>query len=362
MGLAMSLSQLDRAAQLLAGWLSLALAGNGLAAELPLWRWPSPQAVAHAQASEPTEVQGLAGHQPDLPAALTLRAQAHVDSQGVFLAQVVEPGPGAGLPHVRLAEAPAFGQTLVLTRADIQAALRSLLPHATSFTLAGAQQVRVFRRSRLLHESELKALLTDTLQQEHAKDKGQLELRFTRPWSPTPVPDEPLTVRVLDLPSTGFSPHFIVRFELVTARDRLGPWQMPVQARLWREVWVARSLLQPGTPWAEADVARDRRDVLGLREPLLPDPVPAESGALLELAEAVPAGAAITQRAVRLRSVVRRGQIVEAVLADGALTIRLKAEVLESGAPGQLVRLRNLESKREFKGKVQDAQTVLVQL
>jgi flagella basal body P-ring formation protein FlgA len=38
----------------------------------------------------------------------------------------------------------------------------------------------------------------------------------------------------------------------------------------------------------------------------------------------------------------------------------VKAEALEDGVPGQIVRVRNLQSRREFKGKVQDEQTVLV--
>lgn len=343
------------------GLLGLALNGNTGSAQELVWRWPSAQAPVVESASL------VDGHSSPGPAAraalaLTLRSQAQVDSQGVFLAQLIEGAQTANLPHLRIADAPAFGQALVWTRADIQAAVRAQLPHAEAWSWAGSQQVRVTRRGRLLPESDLKALLTAALQQEQIKDKGQLELRLTRPWAPLLVPDEPLTVRLLELPSTGLSPHFMVRFELVTARDRLGPWQVPVQARLWREVWVARSPLQPGTLLAEADVVRERRDLLSVGEPILADPFAAATNTLLELAEAVPAGRPITQRAVRPRPVVRRGQIVEAVLADGPLTIRLKVEALESGAPGQLVRVRNLESKREFKGKVQDAQTVLAQL
>lgn len=344
------------------GLLGLALSGLTSSAQELGWRWPSPQPAA-VEPSWP-QADGRSGTNPSAGAALalTLRSQAQVDSQGVFLAQLIEGAETANLPHLRIAEAPAFGQALVLSRADIVAAVRAQLANTESWSWAGAQQVRVTRRGRPLPESDLKTLLTAALQQEQVKDKGQLELRFTRPWAPLLVPDEPLTVRLLELPSTGLSPHFIVRFELVTSRDRLGPWQVPVQARLWREVWVARSPLQPGTLLAEADLVRERRDLLSLREPVLADPLAVTTNALLELAEAVPAGAPITQRAVRLRPVVRRGQIVEAVLADGPLTIRLKVEVLESGAPGQLVRLRNLESKREFKAKVQDAQTVVVQL
>ena len=42
------------------------------------------------------------------------------------------------------------------------------------------------------------------------------------------------------------------------------------------------------------------------------------------------------------------------------MTISLKVEVLEEGAVGQSVRVRNPVSKREFRGKVQNEQTILV--
>jgi flagella basal body P-ring formation protein FlgA len=37
-------------------------------------------------------------------------------------------------------------------------------------------------------------------------------------------------------------------------------------------------------------------------------------------------------------------------------------EALENGAPGQTVRVRNLATRKEFRGKVRDEQTILVSL
>jgi flagella basal body P-ring formation protein FlgA len=59
---------------------------------------------------------------------------------------------------------------------------------------------------------------------------------------------------------------------------------------------------------------------------------------------------------------MRRGKIVDAVVQEGAVTISMKAEVLEDGLPGQLIRARNLKSKREFRGKVQNEETITVSI
>jgi hypothetical protein len=45
-----------------------------------------------------------------------------------------------------------------------------------------------------------------------------LEPRFL-PWASIFVPDEMLVLKVIDLPATGVSAHFIVRFELFAGQD-----------------------------------------------------------------------------------------------------------------------------------------------
>jgi flagella basal body P-ring formation protein FlgA len=184
-------------------------------------------------------------------------------------------------------------------------------------------------------------------------------LTFARSWSPVVVPDIPLTLKIVELPTLGVTASFIARFELVAGEKSLGSWQVPLKARVWREVWAARAPLRRGEPLATADRVRERRDVLALRGAYLADDA---NEAALELAEDVPAGMPILIRNVRPRTLVRRGQFAAAILRDGAMAISLKVEVLENGARGQQVRVRNAQSKREFRGRVEDEKTISVSL
>jgi flagella basal body P-ring formation protein FlgA len=288
-----------------------------------------------------------------------LLSAASVDAEGVFLPQLLHAVSNQAWPNLRLCEAPRWGQALVLTRAQIHECLVKAGSDVPYTNWAGATQVRVTRRARAFSEADCKDLLTATLQREHVRDKGTLDLRLTRPWQTVSLPDEALTLKILDLPTTGVSANFIVRFELRTARESLGTWQTAVQARILREVYVARAACKREQLFTEADVGLEPRDLLAHRDALAPASLPQ---ALLEFAEPVTEGAVITQRALRLRAVVRRGQVVEAHLSEGTLRISLKVEVLENGAPGQIVRIRNLQSRRELKGKVQDEQTIRVVL
>ncbi len=211
----------------------------------------------------------------------------------------------------------------------------------------------------MLLGDEIQQQLTQLLQREYVHERGALELKILRPWVPVAIPDESYTLKIVNLPTAGVTPHFIVQFEVRTAHETIGRWQAPLQARVWREILVARNPLKCREPFNPEDVIRERRDVLTLYDaPLAMPEVPRD----FELAEMVPAGSPVYERSLRLRPVVRRGQLVEAQLRDGLVTISIKVEVLESGAPGQYVRVRNTQSKREFRGKVEDEQTVLVTL
>lgn len=234
--------------------------------------------------------------------------------------------------------------------------LAALPLRAKNATNSPAQAAAAVERT--FEQSDLTTLLTAALQQDYVKDKGELELRITQPWPARKVSDEPLTVKILDMPTIGVSPSFIVRFELRNAHESIGTWQLPVQAKVWREVWVAHSMLKRGDALADADIARERRDMLVMHEPMAEF---AERGTL-EIAEPVGIGAPLFARSVRPMPVVHRGQTVQALIEDGSLSIAMKVEVLEDGAPGQLVRARNPQSQRDIRGKVLNDQTILVSL
>ncbi len=288
--------------------------------------------------------------------ALELKATAPVSGDGVFLPQIF--ASTDPLPAVRLCDAPAFGKNLILSRDAIAVLIESNAP-AVGVNFSGADYVKISRRARTLGESDILGLLTATLQNNYVKDKGQLELKLTQPWSALLLPDEPLTLDVSELPSLGVTPNFIVRFTLRTTHETLGTWTANLKANVWREVWVASSQLKRGAAPEKNLFARERRDILNLREPVAELSFDDDS---LELSESVPAGVPLLARMLKARTVIHRGQRAEALIEDGALSIRTKVEIMEDGAPGDYVRARNFTNRRELTGKVLNEKTILISL
>ena len=283
-----------------------------------------------------------------------LRDAAAVNSDGIFLDQIVATADGAPAARVRLADAPAFGQTNEWSRSQVEEMLKLAFPTKTGSAWSGAERITVSRRSRALAEVELKDLLTATLQREQVRRKGELQLRMTRPWSPVQVPDGPVDIKILDLPTSGVGANFIVRFDLVAQRETVGTWQVALSAQVLREVWVTQTPLRRGQSLMEVELTKERRDMLTLRDaPWEGAPDPA-----LEIKESIPSNGLLYARSVGMRAVVHRGQLAEALLRDGAMSISLKVEILEEGEPGQTVCVRDPASRREFHGRVLNERTI----
>jgi len=291
------------------------------------------------------------------PSYFQLAPNAQVDGTGIFLQQLVK--SDQPLPAVRLGDAPVFGKTIDFTRAQIRDLLGTAAPELVATNWTGADSVEVSRRDHALAEASALALLTSTLQKNYVKDKGELELNFIQPWDAPTVPDEPLTVRILELPTAGVTRSFIIRFQLCAADGTIGTWQASLQAHVWRDVWVAHSDIERGVLVGDADVAWERRDVLGIYESLAEF---SKDDSSLQLDTMVSAGNVLLARDLKPRTVIHRGQIADGLLQDGALNIMMKVEVLEDGSLGQIVKIRNPVSMHNLSGKVVDDQTIMISL
>jgi len=287
---------------------------------------------------------------------IQLLAVATVTGDGIFLPQIFT--ANEPLPAIRLADAPAFGKNVTLTRAQI---CNLLAANATSVgtNFSGPDAIKISRRTRTFSDSDMLGLLTATLQRNYIKDRGQLELHLSQPWASLVVPDEPLTLDITEIPSMGVTPGFIARFTLRAGNETLGTWSANVKASVWREVWVASEQLKRGDAVSLNSLSRERRDVLVLREAIADF---AGNEDALEIAEPVPTGQPVLARMVRARAVVHRGQRADALVQEGAMSIRTQVDVLDDGAPGQTVHARNVVTHRDLIGTVLNDRTILVSL
>lgn len=202
------------------------------------------------------------------------------------------------------------------------------------------------------------ALDRDTLLGELAADLSahyalseDLDVDLIRPWtSPAAGSAEtPVSVSVVEYPEA-LASSMLVRVRYKQAERILREDTLVLRVSLWREGMVAATPLKRGDPVSLQGVTPRRIDALRDRESL---PVSA-AGEEYVFAREVPAGRPLTWRDVVRRSLVHRGRMVEVLATDGALVITMKALAMQDGARGDVVRVRNLESKRDFTALVID--------
>ena len=186
---------------------------------------------------------------------------------------------------------------------------------------------------------------------------GELKLALAQPWKELKLPATDFAVTLVELPANGIAGTFIVRVKITSGGETAAETQVALRAQLWQEVWTAASRLERGQLLDRSLLSTTRVDSLRERQPpLLADTDPTN----LEVTQSVSASRPLTRRDVVARPLIRKGRVVEVIAQQGQLAITMKAVALESGAGGDLIKLRNIESRKEFSGEILNENRVQV--
>lgn len=210
---------------------------------------------------------------------------------------------------------------------------------------------------RLMTATELLPLLRDALIRSYPNLDGTLELEPARQPTATTVPSgRDLTVRILFAPPAPTT-FLSARYELRAGDKRVGEGTAFFKASVMRDVWVAQGRGQRGETLDALILARQRRNVINLRQPFW-DGRKADSS--LCLRQNLLPGSIVFDYHVRRTPAVKRGQLIDAVVRAGTLYIAVQVEVMQDGAVGETIRVRNTKSRREIRARVIDGGTVQV--
>jgi flagella basal body P-ring formation protein FlgA len=207
-------------------------------------------------------------------------------------------------------------------------------------------------------------LSADDLQSELQKQltayfglKGDLKLSFIQQWRPVPLPGKDCDITLTDYPADGVTSAFNVTFKVVSGGILVGEWQIDLRAQLWQSVWLAQSRLERGQSLDRSMLNDQKIDVLRNPQSYLSDDINPEG---YDVAQGVAAGHAIAKEDVIERPVIHRGDLVDVVATEGMLDIRMKALALEDGGINSLIKMRNLDSNKEFDAQILNENEVKV--
>jgi flagella basal body P-ring formation protein FlgA len=243
-----------------------------------------------------------------------------------------------------------LGATLLLggnASAQLDKVLAPVSLAAATSSAPAAEKVAPQPAIHVLTTTEVLPRLEEQLT-EHFSLEGELKLETTAPWRRILVPAD-YDLAIADYPGAGMSNAFVVRCKLSAKGQSLGDFQVPLRAQLWREVWVADGRLDRGQPVNRSLITAQKLDVLREHEALIPTDV---DPTIYDVAQSVAPGRPLTRRDVSERPIIHKGEVVDVVARQGAFHIRMKALALENGIARDLIKMRNLESRKDFTAQV----------
>jgi flagella basal body P-ring formation protein FlgA len=188
--------------------------------------------------------------------------------------------------------------------------------------------------------------------------EGDLKLSLSQDWKPLELRNGRDWKLVIDqAPLGGLSSRSQVRFHIESGGNQVGSWQEILRASLWRPVWVATRRLDRGaTPDASSC---GLKNIDTLAENL--SYVPADTDlSIYEMAQGVGQDRPLTSRDLSLRPLVRKNQLVDVIVSEGSLNITMKGLALGTAGAGEMVGIRNPDSRKDFQAKVVGINTVQV--
>jgi flagella basal body P-ring formation protein FlgA len=188
--------------------------------------------------------------------------------------------------------------------------------------------------------------------------QGELNVDPVQGWHELNIPSENWDFEIVQFPSGPLTSKILLQYRIHSGGQSFGPYRLFARCELWEDVYVVQQRLSRGDALNENVIGRERVDVLRLAHK--PVPVGSVDLASHELTQTLSSGSALLWRDLKRRPTVSKGKVIDIMAEEGSLQIRMKAEVLQDGAKGELVSVRNLNSRKDFKAEIVDENTAKI--
>ena len=289
-------------------------------------------------------------------AAFTLNTTCEVSGDGVYLSDLVDSKAGEAVPAILVDVSPSWGTVRKYSANELIKLINEKAQGVEVIASEPDQQTTLRRKSRSMDSSQILELLKSELLKSPLFDEGELEMELIRPWKPMLVPDGALEMRMLTKINYRTS-QTSLRFQLMDAGVPFGVFSAAVKISLWKDAWVATRQITRGTLLPEAKLKKQRHNMIKVRQDLWGGN---PSDGRFWFQENISPGRLIYDKAVVMKPVVRRGSLAKAIITNGPLLVSINVKVLEDGAPGEVVRVQNVRTRKEIIGEVIDEKTIKI--
>jgi flagella basal body P-ring formation protein FlgA len=284
---------------------------------------------------------------------VSLLPAVEVDRGAIVLGDVVEfDGIGSELrgvlESIDLGPAPLAGESRYIGNDYIRLRLQQSYPQG-AFRIAGSEGVAVVRRTVVIHGEEIFRQVRRFIYDQTGAAENDIVVEAGRLPQDIPVTaSEPAIV--VNAPSgQSLRGACLLTARIVAADKELARVTVPVVVRWMADVVVASGTISRGEIIRSGDIHIARHDVTNLGVAPVGDP---EFVTGKRARTTIKVNQPITERMIEQPPLVKRRDIVTLLYETGAVRICAKVEVREDGCLGEVVRVRNPQSRKEFSARV----------
>ena len=261
------------------------------------------------------------------------------------------------IPPVILGATPPVGESLTIDFDQASGFITKQGFNAESLGWTTGQTLVITRKTRLVEAHELLDQLTIALVNATRNLDGDLHLEFLRQPSEIRIPDDTYEFALTRSQAYGIKSRFIIPFSILIDGEFVYQGSAALKAKIFKRVLLSSRRINRGEALNESDFYLAEQDTLTIKGA----PLGIETSLVgLESKTTILKDQPILRRYTGKTTVVGRGDLVDAILTKGAISITMKVQILDKGAPGDIVRVRNPKSKKQLKGIVTDESTIQI--
>ena len=261
------------------------------------------------------------------------------------------------VPPVNFSPTPAIGKSLTIDFDQASAFIKKQGFSAESLGWTPGKALIIARKTRLVTSTELLDHLTVALENTIPNLDADLTLEFLRDPPEIRIPDDAFELEITRSQANALSSRFIIPFSILIEGEPFFQSSAALNAKIYKSVLICSHRINRGEPLKLTDFYLAERDMLSIKD----SPMDINSSLVgLESKSTLLKDRPLLRRHTGKIPVVGRGDLVNAFVKKGSISITMKVQVLEKGAPGDVVRVRNPKSKKQLKGIVTDESTIQI--
>ena len=255
------------------------------------------------------------------------------------------------LSDLSLGVSPLPGRERTLSKNYIQARVKTL---DDNLILVGPDRIKIRRESQPLEVEKVVGIAREAILKSF-KGGENVRIELVRAPSDIHLPAGEVNYKVSGIRDRGRQS--LCQVEVEVDGERIREVEAIFEVKRFGQVVVAKHKLNRDQLLAPDNLKIELREITTLKSPF----TRIEDVTSLRASTFIREGDIITSKMVEIPPLIERGEIITILVEEGPVSITALGKSLGDGMKGEILRVRNLDSKREIAAKVFDEKTVVVE-